>query len=376
MEKVIGTNQISYPQIRNFVDLPHGFEFVEERDVFTTLLNQYFRVFKKVPPLLKFLHYHATPSKIKLRHFFNTISFNDTPWIVTFETTLPRLGNAPSWIYNLAIKRLASASCKKIIALSQNAYNLQLNYLNENYPAYLDAIRSKMVIMHPSQKVVIKDYLEKQIPSDKIVFTLVGSDFFRKGGREVLNVFDKLLPNYPQLQLNIVSTMAYGDYASKTLHQDLEKALKIINKYPNNIKHYKSLSNKEVLELFKRSHIGLLPTWGDSYGYTVLEAQAAGCPAISTDLRALPEINDNDCGWVINVPKLANGNADILTADKRLNFQSILEKNLNDIIILIVRNKMKIQINAETALQNIKVKHNVSANAKYLNDLYIFVESS
>ena len=129
MEEIIGTNKKGYAQIRNFVNLPHSYSFIEERDVFTTLLNQYFRFTKKVHPFYQFLHYNPGFSKVKLRHFFNTISFNNIPWIVTFETTLPRLGNTPKWIYKLAVKRLASNACKKIIAISQNAYNLQLEYI-------------------------------------------------------------------------------------------------------------------------------------------------------------------------------------------------------------------------------------------------------
>ncbi|MFW2788163.1 glycosyltransferase, partial [Acinetobacter baumannii] len=52
-----------------------------------------------------------------------------------------------------------------------------------------------------------------------------------------------------------------------------------------------------------RHHIGLLPTWADTFGYSVLEFQACGCPVISTDVRALSEINNNDIGWLINVDK-------------------------------------------------------------------------
>lgn len=370
MEKVIATNQISYPQIRNFVDVPHGFEFKEERDVFTTLLNQYFRIFKKVHSFYKYLHYFPLPNKVKLRHFFNTISFNYTPWIVTFETTLPRLGNAPQWIYKKAIKRLASDSCKKIIALSQNAYDLQINYLKENYPKYLDIIQEKMVILHPPQKLLIKNYSEKKLPNDKIIFTIVGADFFRKGGGEVLSVFDKLIPDFPQLHLNIVSTMVYGDYASKTTKFDHEKALKIIDKYPNNIRFSKSLSNKEVLELFKKSHIGLLPTWGDTYGYSVLEAQACGCPVVSTDLRALSEINNSEVGWIIPIPKKQSGDAIIDSRKERIKLSSIIESSLESIIKEIILSNYHIQAKAEKGLQRISDDHNPINNAITLKQFY------
>lgn len=65
--------------------------------------------------------------------------------------------------------------------------------------------------------------------------------------------------------------------------------------------HYYNLPNTDVLELIKRADIGLLPTYSDVFGYSVLEMQACGCPVISSDVRALPEINNNECGWVMEI---------------------------------------------------------------------------
>ena len=53
----------------------------------------------------------------------------------------------------------------------------------------------------------------------------------------------------------------------------------------------------------KKSHIGLLPTFGDTYGFSVLEMQACGCPVITSNIFALPEINNSEVGWVIDLDK-------------------------------------------------------------------------
>lgn len=44
----------------------------------------------------------------------------------------------------------------------------------------------------------------------------------------------------------------------------------------------------------KKAHVCLLPTWMDTFAYSVLEAQACGTPVISTSLRALTEINNEN----------------------------------------------------------------------------------
>ncbi len=64
------------------------------------------------------------------------------------------------------------------------------------------------------------------------------------------------------------------------------------------------MPNQQVLELLKTCDVGLLPTYADTYGFSALEAQSAACPVISTDVRALPEINNTEVGWLINVPKM------------------------------------------------------------------------
>lgn len=306
MKIIYNNNPQGYAEVRNFVAPNKGIiTYLRKRDLFQFLLSaHFFLTGKGYHPLFKGLFFNPFIRKNKEFQFFNTILIGRNPFEVTFETTLPRLGKAPKWLYKLAIKQLVKPNCKKIYALSQCAYNLQKEYLQNEWPKYYEKILAKMEVKLPYQEPIISDYSEKKLPPDQIVFTLVGADFFRKGGMEVLLAFDQLIPTHPQLQLNIVSTLNYGDYATNTTVEDQKAALQIIQKYPKNIHHFHSLPNSKVIELYKNSHVGLLPTWADSFGYSVLEAQAAGCPCITTDIRALPEINNDDIGWVIKIKHL------------------------------------------------------------------------
>ena len=326
---ILNNNPTGYAEKRNFHDL----KLVHAKDLFY-YLNVIMHKTTGIGynPFFKGLFFYPKDQKSKAV-FFNSINLGSNPWEVTFETTIPRLGNAHKLFYDIAVKQLVKDNCEKIIAISQCAYDMQINYIENKYPQYLEKIKSKMIVKLPYQEKYITDYSQKELPKDKIVFTLVGADFFRKGGREVLQVFDKLIPDNPKLHLNIVSSMQYGDYATHTTKQDLEEAIRVINKYPENITHYQSLPNTEVIELFKKSHIGLLPTWADSFGYSVLEAQACGCPVITTDIRALPEINNNDIGWVIEVPKDKFRNGLLDAEDDR----EVFNERLFNKLFLIIR---------------------------------------
>lgn len=303
-------------------------------------------------------------------HFFNSINLGGNPWVVTFETTLPRLGDSPKFWYNIGVKKLAKCNCKKIIALSQCTFDRQIDFLKRMYPQYFNAIINKMVVMHPPQALLIEEYSQKALDPKSLVFTIVGTDFFRKGGREILNVFSELIPLFPQLKLNIVSSLHYDDYASKATILDYNKAVELIEKFPVNIFLYNGLPNIKVLDLLKKSHIGLLPSWGDTYGYSVLEAQASGCPVITTNLRSFPEINNNIIGWVLKMPLNNEMDGDINTLYKRKIFQEILEKKLKDTILEIVTNPGIIKEKGIASMNRIKEEHNPENYKKQLLKLY------
>jgi glycosyltransferase involved in cell wall biosynthesis len=56
----------------------------------------------------------------------------------------------------------------------------------------------------------------------------------------------------------------------------LDEAKAIISRHPDRILHFTGIPNSEVIDLLKRTHVSLLPTWAETYGYSVLEAQACG----------------------------------------------------------------------------------------------------
>ncbi|WP_370390815.1 glycosyltransferase family 4 protein [uncultured Winogradskyella sp.] len=357
MKQIITNNPNGYNEKRNIFSR-HSVDFVYKRDVFDLGLKIVHKLTRKgYHPFWKGLYYNFKDQQTPCV-FFNSINLGRNPWEVYFETTLPRLGKAPKFFYDIAVKQLAKDNCKEIIAISQCAYELQLAYLKTTYPKYYGIIKEKMVVKLPPQPLLIENYTEKQLPQDKIVFTLVGADFFRKGGREVLQVFNELIPKYPQLQLNIVSSLNYGDYATQTTVEDYKNAIKIIEKHRAHIKHYSRLPNNEVLDLFKKSHVGLLPTWADSFGYSVLEAQAAGCPVITTDIRALPEVNDNDIGWIINVPKLKSKDAILINKEERVKFSKLLISSLTIIINDILKSPGQIEIKGKICLEKIIFNNN------------------
>ena len=164
--------------------------------------------------------------------------------------------------------------------------------------------------------------------------------------------------------------MDTDSYASKSSQLDVDKWLPKL-KNTNGIIFHGRLKFEKVKDLYKNSHVVLLPTYADTYGYSVLESQASGCPVISTNIRALPEINNNEVGWVIEVPKDKNGNGILKTEEDREKFSSIIEKELYRIIKdEILPNKEIIKLKGAKSIERIRKYHNPKDKAEFLERLY------
>jgi len=315
--------------------------------------------------------------KVDLIHSFNALVLGGKPWVVTYETTLPRVGTLPAPLVRFGWQGFAHPRCLAILALSECAAERLREDLRVNRArvseAVRDAIREKIAVLHPPQPVLIEGTEEKCRAFDwhgPLRLALVGHDFYRKGGFEVLLAMDELLLEGKDLQLSIAGKMTAGDYASHAGEVEVLQAEEIIARHPSRIHRLGSVPGEQVHELLRESHILCLPTWGDTYGYSVLEGQASGCAAVTTNLRALPEINNPDCGWVIAVPKLPNGDGDLDSAGKREKFRKILVEGLKAALREAHDDRVGLLRKAEAALKRVRRFHDPAAHAERLKEIY------
>ncbi len=378
---IVGYTHGDYPYKRNIVGIAHDVEYKKVWDVFTTLndwgprLNRKLKreIFPTDEYRCKFNDFNF--NKVSLFHFFNTISYGRTPWITTFETIIPRGIRHNDPCYNRKVRkamaRIAGDSCKRIIAMSDCNANMQRDICN-NFQEYKEAIESKLVVMHPPQELYTSCYSDKCLSLEgAIKFIFVGALFFRKGGMEVLETFINLRERYNyDIELIIVSSLRTGNFATKEGPEDVEKAKNLIAQNSSWIKWYPKLPNKEAIELMKRSHVGLLPTYADTYGFSVLELQATGCPCITTDVRALPEINNINTGWVINIPKNRLGEAIYATKEDRNIISKLIRNGLEKIIHEIFTDRSLIIKKAEHSISRIREHHSFDEYASRMRKIY------
>lgn len=394
MAKKIGYIRARYPETRNIINKAAGNpEYVQIAKFHNSLL-----ILSRAREILtgKLLHRliplnwdrHAVyktmiPPRVDIIHTFNAVCDTDIPWVSTFESVIPRTNQTcnSAWqqapqkadkLNKKAFELLRKSSCKALIAISEANKNMQLQIMEAFDVDGREEIAKKITVLHPPQPLLVteeevQEKFENVENCVEIIF--VGGKFFRKGGAEIVDSLTALAEHKQKFHLTVISSLDYGDDVSRSTYEDMLHYKQILTN-SEWITYYERLPNPEVLELCKKAHIGLLPTMADTYGYSVLEMQSCGCPVITTDIRALPEMNNDSCGFIINVPKAPSTEA-LYETDEEL---SVLKKSIYDGLYSafseILDNPGKLKAKSHSSIEKIKKDHCPQKYGQRLAEIY------
>ena len=361
-QKFIHRQGSGYAEERQF--LQHPFPFEDTWDLGSIIEKITFRLTRKgYRPRWKSFFFN--PFKSSTFFGFNTIRIDSRPFVVFFETTLPRGLRKGGWLFRLQEMAMKSERCKAIIAISDCAKELQ----KQEHRTH-----KEIIVLHPPQTLnIAAKWKERFIAPKQINFCFVGREFARKGGVEILRAFNNIKSK--NWHLTIISGLSFDDYATQyTMREQqlLDAEVKsILRERESQIEFYESLPNSAVLQTMQNCHVGLLPTWHDTYGYSVLEFQASGCPVITTDVRALPEINNNTCGWIIPIGEKFGARISPLKSDvQRQAFSLELVRNLQEIFNeIIVTPRDMLQIKSQACIARIKAQHDPTSHKMALQKI-------
>ncbi|MBV4366632.1 glycosyltransferase family 4 protein [Erwinia sp. BNK-24-b] len=379
----VGVSNDNYPEKRTII-VDAGVEYVnfKKKNIYSyiNLLNMKF--FKKNKIFLFRPLMGSQEKNIDIFHVFNEIAITDRKWVVTFETELPRIlprKNASDDSFDARLKRHSAAlmqkNCLALIALSGAAYNLEMKLFQDN-PELLRTLREKLVVLHPPQKL----YVEERKPrnaANPVHFVFVGRDFYRKGGGEIVRAFDELL-NEKKIRpeqikvtligdLNKTNNYAFGKYQDDAAFaRETEAAIARYSLFD----HHSVMPNDKVMQLLQEADVGLLPTWAETYGFSVLEMQSCGCPVITTNVRALPEINPQEAGWLVKHELNEDCDYAVTSFEQRDSVRRKTVDQMKAIIEDIIQNPEQIVDKANASIARIKNEHDVEVYQDKLRALY------
>ena len=323
------------------------------------------------------VRFNAPANTPCLLHTFNTINMGSMPFLTHFETELPwwasyeRVKSNKEQFIRGGLQQIAGNSCVGICALSDDARKRQYAFVRNNGldSAAIEAIDKKCVTLYPPQKILAKN-IERFDHVDKVKFIFVGGYFFLKGGIEILDALCDLRRKYRNFELTVISTLAIVPNWNVLFitEDEIRKTLEILTK-TEWITWHNGLPNKDVLQLLNEHHVGLLPSYQETFGYAVLEEQAAGLPVITTDIRAFPETNNTRIGYVVNMPNRSaiEPGTDRATVSAH---RKILRLRLAAIFEDILACPAQLAEKSRLAMQRIREMHDPAAYAQRIDELY------
>ncbi|MCB9988460.1 MAG: glycosyltransferase family 4 protein [Rhodospirillales bacterium] len=270
--------------------------------------------------------------KFDLIHAFNRIPIGTTPFVIGFESHLPRaFGLENTAFYRLLAETLAGPRCRKIIAISEYARRQFLRQ-HQGQP-WAPALEKKLVVRYPNMPMPpaadgFQDSADKTI---RLVF--VGAHFARKGGLVALRMAEKAAQSGLALELDIVSSIEVGaaSWVDPLRDEFFGPYRALLTSLPN-VRHHGRLPNEEVLKLVGNAHFTLLPTFSDSFGFSAIESMANYTPVLATAQGALPEfIEDGVNGILLPLETDAVGEwAHIVHADRASTaYEALFEAETN-----------------------------------------------
>lgn len=389
MNPIIGVYSDSYPDKRMILNKVPGLQYIQienrRENIGRALrfIGRSFPSIKQTELYAQGVHFTLDAPfypEIDVIHTFNRVCLHDrNRWVATFEKTFPEYFSDEAEInYRLMRRQLPlilSDKCIAILPMSQWAYNYELWLLGQfASQEEISQIKRKMTVLYPPQELLIskEEVKQKFANIQKVKFLYVGSQVKRKGGAEVLKAFHELCRKYPDFSLVFVGNLE-GNYNNFYMDDKEKKEIQSIIQHAKWLEYHEKVSNGEVLELAKQAHVGLLPSMGDTFGFSVLEMQACGCPVITTDRQALPEINNNQCGWLISTKDFHLPHGDDFahyTGDEVRTLSRVIEEKMVEIVTDILENKQLIYLKAEKSLERIINRHGLQEYAEKLHSIY------
>ncbi len=243
-----------------------------------------------------------------LVHAHNRIPLTAGRFICSFENAMPRVfGFSESSLLRDAMEAaLEGKRCRRIVAMSHAAKRFFQTMPHD--PEVRARLTAKLMVRHPNVHMGAAEDALADDAAGHLHVTFVGGHFGRKGGPACVRAAEIALERGLPVTFHIISSLQVGEsnWLDPTQPGFFEPYISKLN-LPN-IRFSTGLPNAEVRALLRRSHFLLLPTLGDTFGFSMIEAMAEHTPVIASRISAVPEVVAHGAnGYLLDLPVDASG---------------------------------------------------------------------
>lgn len=212
---------------------------------------------------------------------YNRFLKTDKPYIIFLENPSALVNycwERPK--YYISKKRLKKCfndkNLKAIVCMSKACYTNIWNLYD--IPNNLNI--SQIYPLIPDDDTFTLKEINKISYSNIVQCLYISSNFELKGGRDILEVFERMKALHLPIHLTIITKV-------NTIRE--EDVLRIENLNTITVRDF-NLNNEELNILYRKTNILLNPTRADSFSLVTLEALKYGCSILATNLYAIKEM--------------------------------------------------------------------------------------
>ena len=190
---------------------------------------------------------------------------------------------------------LLKDNCKKVVFWSEVGKRTLHTYAGMNDERLL----KKATVVYPAIRTVHDSLIGF---TERKVNILFSGDFFLKGGVNVIDAFERAQRLYPSIRLTLCcdEKINFSIPNNRLRDEYLDRIRR-----NDGIAKVGRLPREELLtHILPKTDIYLLPTYGEAFGMSVLEAMAFGIPVIATNYFAIPEMVEHEVsGLLIDISR-------------------------------------------------------------------------
>ncbi len=290
------------------------------------------------------------------------------PWIYT---PAHFSGAAAFTLFGVPVPRFLRVYFIKRLMLRDNF--LKLIFKSEagatslgNYAGITDKrILDKVEVVYPAMRKVDDGFIRY---NDEVVNFMFSGDFFRKGGANTVDAFEKLQKKYSNIYLRICS------------EPDLRiKNANLRQRYEEKIRSNPSITfghvDRKVMleEVLPSTDVFVSPTYREAFGFAILEASAYGIPVIATNYFAISEIiQHNHSGFLIendHFDFIRNGKGYVIN-DIPEDFHKFMSDQVYHFMEILVKDHIKRKVMGKNGLEIARTKFSFNVRNKKMKKIY------
>lgn len=197
-----------------------------------------------------------------------------------------------------ALERTACLEADAVIAVSQSVRQLVVEHLgvapNKAHVVHNGFDSSRF--SRPAGPSVAAHVAERVGPGSPLV-VFAGRLTLQKGVLPLVRALRRVVAEFPELSLALAGVTFDRQEQTDERRRLLDELDGLLAEAPDLRRHLRPLGNltrDELAALYQRATVAVVPSVYEPFGYAAVEAMAAACPVIASDVGGLPEIIDHE----------------------------------------------------------------------------------